>query len=101
MRFFDFKLGEVEFSRVPAGGALGLDEGTTFILNDKPELLDAAVEQDSIVLTFELREEMVLGKGRVTASPGRYQVIIDLYREEDDTFRLGLSTWVPKVEKLD
>ena len=99
--FFDFKLGEVEFLKAVAHGALGLDEGTTFIISDKPELLDAVVEQDNIVLTFELREEMVLGKGRVTASPGRYQVIIDLYREEDDTFRLGLSTWEPEVEKLD
>ena len=101
MRFFDFKLGEVEFSRVPAGGALGRDESTTFILSDKPELLDAAVEQDSIVLTFELREEMVLGKGRRTASPGEYRVICDIYWKEDDTFRLGLSTWEPTVEKLD
>ncbi len=99
--FFDFKLGEIEFLQAVAHGALGLDEGTTFIMSDKPELLDAAVEQDRIVLTFELREEMVLGKGRVTANPGRYQVIIDLYREEDETFRLGLSTWVPEVEKLD
>ena len=101
MRFFDFKLGEVEFSRILAGGALGRDESTTFILSDKPELLDAAVEQDSIVLTFELREEMVLGKGRVTASPGEYRVVCDIYWKEDDTFRLGLSTWEPEVEKLD
>lgn len=64
--FSDFKLGEVEFLKAVAHGALGLDEGTTFIMSDKPDLLDAVVEQDNIVLTFELREEMVLGKGRVT-----------------------------------
>jgi len=100
MSFIDFELGEIEFSRIPASGGLGQDEGTTFIMSDKPELLDAAVGQDSIILTFELSEEMVLGKGRVTADPGRYRVICDIYWNEDDTFRLGLSTWEPKVEKL-
>jgi len=96
----DFKLGEVEFSRLLAGGAWGLDKGSTFLMSDKPELLDATVEQESIVLTFELNEDMDHSK-RATASPGRYQVICDIYWKEDDTFRLGLSTWEAEVEKLD
>ncbi len=98
--FFDFKLGEVEFSSAAGHGALGRDEGSTFIVSDKPELLDAVVEQDSIVLTFELKEEMNHSK-RGTASPGRYRVICDIYWNEDDTFRLGLSEEEPTVEKLD
>jgi len=98
--FFDFKLGEVEFSRAVAHGGLGLDEGSTFIMSDKPKLLDATVEQDSIVLTFELKEEMDHSK-RATAGPGGYRVICDIYWKEDNTFRLGLSAWEPTVEKLD
>ncbi len=100
--FFDFKLGEVEFLQAAAHGALGRDMGSNFIMSDKTEFLDAVIEQDSIFLTFELNEEMEVEKGRGTASPGRYRVIIDLYREEDDTFRLGLSRREqPTVEKLD
>ncbi len=98
--FFDFKLGEVVFSHATAHGALGKDKGSTFIVSDKPKLLDAVVEQDNITLTFELKEQMDHSK-RETAGPGRCRVSCDFFWNEDGTFRVGLSTWEATVEKLD
>lgn len=59
----------------------------TFLQSEMPELVNVEVQEDRAVITLYLEES--IAHPDVDISPGEYQVMYDLYKKDDNTFRVG------------